>query len=107
MNKRNALLHFKEDAILVYFDASKSAYSIDYTDITQIVLSGQNITICPKNGHQNTFRLGEISVEQIQSMVQLIYKLSSSTLLIFKKQPVIIKRLLKSLETQYSSIWIE
>lgn len=107
MNKRNALLHFKEDAILVYFDASKSAYSIDYTDITQIVLSAQTITICTKNAHQNTFRLGEISVEQIQSMVQLIYKLSSSTLLIFKKQPVIIKRLLKSLEAEYKSIWIE
>lgn len=107
MNKRNALLHFKEDAILVYFDKSKSAYSIDYTAITQIVLSAQTITICTKNGHQNTFRLGEISVEQIQSMVQLVYTLSSSTLFIFKKQPVIIKRLLKNLETQYSSIWIE
>ncbi|WP_338792232.1 hypothetical protein [Bernardetia sp. MNP-M8] len=104
---KEALLHFKDDAVLVYFDKSKSAYSIEYTDITQIVFSNQNITICTTNAHQNTFRLVEISSEQIEKIIHCVYKLSSSTLMIFKNQHPIIKKLVKSLETEYKSIWIE
>ncbi len=107
LDKKRALLHFKEDAVLVYFNESKSAYSIEYTDITQIVFSNQNITICTTNAHQNTFRLVEISSEQIGKIIHCVYKLSSSTLMIFKNQHPIIKKLVKSLETEYKSIWIE
>jgi hypothetical protein len=104
---KSKLLHFKEDAVLVYFNESKSAYSIEYTDITQIVFSYQNITICTKEAHQNTFRLVEFSSEQIEKIIRCVYKLSSATLMIFKNQPAIIKRHIKSLETEYKSIWIE
>lgn len=107
LDKKKALLHFKEDSVLVYFDESKSAYSIEYTDITQIVFSYQNITICTKDAHQNTFRLTEFSSEQIENIIHLVYKLSSSTLLIFKNQPSIIQRNVKKLETEYENIWIE
>ncbi|WP_338812837.1 hypothetical protein V9L05_15900 [Bernardetia sp. Wsw4-3y2] len=107
LDKKRALLHFKEDAVLVYFNESKSAYSIEYTDITQIVFSNQNITICTTNAHQNTFRLVEISSEQIEKIIHCVYKLSSSTLMIFKNQHPIIKKLVKSLETEYKSIWIK
>ncbi len=107
LDKKKALLHFKEDAVLVYFDESKSAYSIEYTDITQIVFSYQNITICTTDAHQNTFRLVEISSEQIEKIIHCVYKFSSATLMIFKNQPAIIERHVKSLETEYKNIWIE
>lgn len=107
LDKKKALLHFKEDAVLVYFDESKGAYSIEYTDITQIIFSYQNITICTTDAHQNTFRLKEFSSEQIEKIIHCVYKLSSATLMIFKNQPDIIKRHVKSLETEYKSIWVE
>ncbi len=106
-NIRSALLHFKENGIFIYFDESKSAYSVEYTDITQLIFSAQTIAICTQNGHQNTFRLTGFSVEQVENIIHLVYKLSSSTLVIFKNQSATIRKQVKIMETTYKNIWME
>ena len=106
-NMRSKVLHFKEDGILVYFDASKNGYIADYKDITQIIFSSQTITVSTTNGHQKTFRLREFSSEQLKTIIDFISVSSPSTLLIFKNQPTIINRFLRTLDSEKNNIWIE
>ncbi|WP_291725831.1 hypothetical protein [Bernardetia sp.] len=106
-NMRSKVLHFKEDGILIYFDDSKKGYITDYKDVTQIIFTYNSITIGTKNGHQNTFRIIEVSNKQLEIIIGFISQSSPSTLLIFKDQPNIVKHFVKELDTEQNNIWIE